>query len=162
MKTNAAICWEVNGDWSVEEIDIDPPQEGEVLVSFEASGLCYSDEHIRSGDLAGAPLPMVGGHEGAGIVQELGPGVHEVKVGDHVVGSFLPACGRCCWCANGKSNHLARGLSDESRQRPPSRCTFANAGLHSPPGRTGTANRSRLRSSILAAVVGVRLAVEAL
>jgi Zn-dependent alcohol dehydrogenase len=72
VKTNAAICWEVNADWSVEEIDIDPPQEGEVLVSFEASGLCYSDEHIRNGDLAGAPLPMVGGHEGAGIVRELG------------------------------------------------------------------------------------------
>ncbi|MBY6388842.1 NDMA-dependent alcohol dehydrogenase [Rhodococcus erythropolis] len=104
MKTTAAICWETNADWSVEEIDLDPPQVGEVLVSFEATGLCHSDEHIRNGELAGAPLPMVGGHEGAGIVEEVGPGVRDLKVGDHVVASFLPACGRCRWCANGKSN----------------------------------------------------------
>lgn len=104
MKTNAAICWEVGADWSVEEIDLDPPRDGEVLVSFEATGLCHSDEHIRNGELAGAPLPMVGGHEGAGIVEEVGPGVRDLKVGDHVVASFLPACGRCQWCATGKSN----------------------------------------------------------
>jgi S-(hydroxymethyl)glutathione dehydrogenase/alcohol dehydrogenase len=66
MKTNAAILWEFGGNWEVEEIDLDPPQDGEVLVSWEATGLCHSDEHIRTGDLP-APLPMIGGHEGAGI-----------------------------------------------------------------------------------------------
>jgi S-(hydroxymethyl)glutathione dehydrogenase/alcohol dehydrogenase len=161
VKTNAAICWEVNADWSVEEIDIDPPQEGEVLVSFEASGLVAPTNTSAAGIWQARRCPWSADTKAPGIVQELGPSVHELKVGDYVVGSFLPACGRCRWCANGKSNHLARGLSDESRQRPPGRCTFANAGLHSPPGRAGTANRSRLRSSILAAVVGVRLAVEA-
>ena len=101
---DAAILWEVGAEWSVEETELDPPREGEVLVSFEATGLCHSDHHMRSGDLPGAPLPMVGGHEGAGVVVEIGPGVRDLAVGDHVVASFLPACGRCRWCARGKQN----------------------------------------------------------
>ena len=103
MKTNAAILWEFGGNWEVEEIDLDPPQDGEVLVSWEATGLCHSDEHIRTGDLP-APLPLIGGHEGAGIVQEVGPGVQGLKPGDHVVASFLPACGRCRFCSTGHQN----------------------------------------------------------
>jgi NDMA-dependent alcohol dehydrogenase len=103
MKTNAAILWEFGGDWTVEEIDLDPPRDGEVLVSWEATGLCHSDEHIRTGDLP-VPLPMIGGHEGAGVVMEVGPGVRHLAAGDHVVASFLPACGRCRWCATGQQN----------------------------------------------------------
>ncbi|MCF6387835.1 NDMA-dependent alcohol dehydrogenase [Mycobacterium sp. MBM] len=103
MKTNAAILWEYGGDWTVEEIDLDPPGDGEVLVSWEATGLCHSDEHIRTGDLA-APLPLIGGHEGAGIVREVGPGVTGLSPGDHVVASFLPACGRCRFCSTGHQN----------------------------------------------------------
>jgi S-(hydroxymethyl)glutathione dehydrogenase/alcohol dehydrogenase len=104
MKMNGAVLWGVNQEWSVEEVELDGPQEGEVLVSFEATGLCHSDHHIRTGDLAGAPLPMIGGHEGAGIVQEVGAGVRDLTAGDHVVVSFLPACGRCRWCATGHQN----------------------------------------------------------
>lgn len=103
MKTNAAILWEFGGDWTVEEIDLDPPGNGEVLVSWEATGLCHSDEHIRTGDLP-APLPLIGGHEGAGIVREVGPGVVGLAPGDHVVASFLPACGRCRFCSTGHQN----------------------------------------------------------
>lgn len=103
MKTNAAILWEYGGDWTVTEIDLDPPKDGEVLVSWEATGLCHSDEHIRTGDLP-APLPLIGGHEGAGIVQEVGPGVIGLQPGDHVVASFLPACGRCRFCSTGHQN----------------------------------------------------------
>ena len=72
-------------------------------MSFEATGLCHSDHHMRTGDLPGL-LPVVGGHEGAGIVQEVGPGVRGLKAGDHVVASFLPTCGRCRWCASGHQN----------------------------------------------------------
>ena len=104
MKTNAAVLWELNKPWSVEEIDLDGPKEGEVLVAFEATGLCHSDHHVQTGDLAGVTLPMIGGHEGAGVVQEVGPGVKDLKPGDHVVASFLPACGRCRWCASGHQN----------------------------------------------------------
>ncbi|KUI36701.1 NDMA-dependent alcohol dehydrogenase [Mycobacterium sp. GA-2829] len=103
MKTNAAILWEFGGDWSIEEIDLDPPGDGEVLVSWEATGLCHSDEHVRTGDLP-APLPLIGGHEGAGIVREVGPGVVGLAPGDHVVASFLPACGRCRFCSTGHQN----------------------------------------------------------
>jgi NDMA-dependent alcohol dehydrogenase len=104
MKTNSAVLWGVNEEWTVEEVELDPPQEGEVLISFEATGLCHSDHHVRTGDLVGAILPMIGGHEGAGIVQEVGPGVRGLSVGDHVVTSFLPACGACRWCATGHQN----------------------------------------------------------
>ena len=104
MKTNAAVLWGINEDWTIEEVELDGPKEGEVLISFEATGLCHSDHHVRTGDLAGAPLPMIGGHEGAGIVQEVGPGIRDLAVGDHVVTSFLPACGRCRWCASGHQN----------------------------------------------------------
>lgn len=94
MKMQAAIMWDAHQDWSVEEVELDGPQEGEVLVSYEATGLCHSDHHPRAGDVP-AVLPVVGGHEGAGIVREVGPGVSGFKPGDHVVASFVPACGRC-------------------------------------------------------------------
>ena len=103
MKTNGAVLWEYGSNWTVEELDLDPPGDGEVLISWEATGLCHSDEHVRTGDLP-APLPILGGHEGAGVVQEVGPGVRELKPGDHVVASFLPACGRCRFCATGHQN----------------------------------------------------------
>lgn len=103
MKMNAAVLWDVNEEWSVEEVELDGPKEGEVLVAYEATGLCHSDHHVRAGDLPLA-LPIVGGHEGAGVVQEIGPGVRNLTVGDHVVGTFMPACGRCRWCSSGHQN----------------------------------------------------------
>jgi NDMA-dependent alcohol dehydrogenase len=100
MRTTAAVLWEVGGKWEVGEIDLDPPGPGEVLVELAASGLCHSDEHLLTGDLP-AGLPMVGGHEGAGRVMEVGPGVTDVAVGDPVVMTFLPSCGRCSYCVRG-------------------------------------------------------------
>ena len=114
MKTRAAILWEANTDWSVEEIELDPPQAGEVLIKLVGSGLCHSDEHLRTGDmvvpqetadaLGLKQFPIIGGHEGAGEVVEVGPGVTSLQVGDHVVLGFIPACGRCPSCAKGQSN----------------------------------------------------------
>ena len=106
MKTRAAILRERNTPWSVEEIELDPPKAGEVLVKLAASGLCHSDEHVLTGDLAGAAPepPMIGGHEGSGVVMEVGEGVTTLQPGDHVVFGFIPACGRCEWCARGRSN----------------------------------------------------------
>jgi NDMA-dependent alcohol dehydrogenase len=103
MKTKAAILWELNTPWSVEEIELDPPGPGEVLVKIAASGLCHSDEHLVTGDLPFA-LPIIGGHEGAGVVQEVGAGVSWLAPGDHVVFGFIPACGRCPSCSTGHSN----------------------------------------------------------
>jgi NDMA-dependent alcohol dehydrogenase len=106
VKTRAAILWERNSPWSVEEIELDAPKAGEVLVKIAASGMCHSDEHLVTGDLAGATPepPLIGGHEGAGVVVEVGPGVYSVQPGDHVVFGFVPACGRCPSCADGHSN----------------------------------------------------------
>src|SRR6185312_10078929 len=63
VKTKGAVLWEMNEKWSVEEIELDPPQEGELLVEFEATGLCHSDHHIRTGDMFGVSFPLIGGHE---------------------------------------------------------------------------------------------------
>jgi NDMA-dependent alcohol dehydrogenase len=104
MKTEAAILWPDASEWSVEEIELDPPKNpDEVLVSYTASGMCHSDEHVLTGDLP-TGRPLVGGHEGAGIVEEVGPGCTLLKPGDHVVMGFIPACGRCPSCATGHSN----------------------------------------------------------
>ncbi len=109
MKTKAAILREAGTDWEIAELDLDPPKTGEVLLRMVAAGFCHSDEHLRSGDLP-PRFPMVGGHEGAGIVAEVGPGVSRLKPGDHVVCSFLAACGHCRWCARGMSNLCDLGM----------------------------------------------------
>ena len=109
MKTKAAILRDVHTDWEVTELDLDPPKAGEVLLRMVAAGLCHSDEHLRTGDIP-PRFPMVGGHEGAGIVEEVGPGVTRLKPGDHVVCSFLPVCGHCRWCARGQSNICDLGM----------------------------------------------------
>ncbi len=103
MKTKAAILWGLKEAWRIEEVELDPPKAGEVLVKLAASGLCHSDEHLRTGDIP-IPFPVVGGHEGAGIVQEVGPGVTGIVPGDHVVLAFIPACGTCRYCTEGHSN----------------------------------------------------------
>ncbi|MEJ8280182.1 NDMA-dependent alcohol dehydrogenase [Pseudonocardia spirodelae] len=103
MRTTAAVLWEPGGKWEIEEVELDSPNAGEVMVELTASGLCHSDEHLVTGDLP-AVLPMVGGHEGAGRVIEVGPGVTELEVGDPVVMTFLPSCGRCPYCNTGRPN----------------------------------------------------------
>lgn len=110
MKTKAAVLWGQHQKWQVEEIELDPPKTGEVLVKLAASGLCHSDEHLVTGDLP-FPYPLVGGHEGAGVVEAVGPGVTEVAEGDHVVMTFLPACGRCSYCARGLGNLCDAGAA---------------------------------------------------
>jgi NDMA-dependent alcohol dehydrogenase len=104
MKTKAAVLWGVGQKWEVEDVDLDGPKEDEVLVKLTASGLCHSDYHLVTGELPAPPYPIVAGHEGAGVIAEVGPGVAGLAEGDHVVMSFLPACGQCAPCARGMSN----------------------------------------------------------
>jgi NDMA-dependent alcohol dehydrogenase len=103
MRTQAAILWESKTDWSVEDIELDPPAAGEVLVRVAAAGLCHSEEHHVTGDVPFA-APMIGGHEGAGYVEQAGPGVTLVRPGDYIVFSSIPNCGRCPSCAQGRQN----------------------------------------------------------
>lgn len=103
MQTKAAILWEVNTPWSVEDVELDDPGPGEVLVKLAASGMCHSDEHLLTGDLP-FELPMIGGHEGAGVVEKVGDDVSWLEEGDHVVFGFIPSCGRCPSCSTGHQN----------------------------------------------------------
>ena len=110
VETEAAVLWEPGGRWEVGPIELDPPKAGEVLVKLGASGMCHSDEHLVTGDFP-APVPVIGGHEGAGVVEEVGPGVTDIAVGDHVVFGFIPACGHCPSCATGHSNLCDTGAT---------------------------------------------------
>ena len=115
MLSRAALLYDQGQDWVVEQIEVDPPKANEVLVQWMAAGLCHSDEHIVTGDMVPPRdewdamgitnlFPMIGGHEGAGVIVEVGPGVTSVEVGDHVSASFVPSCGRCRYCSTGRQN----------------------------------------------------------
>ena len=109
MKTKAAVLHEPGRDWEIEEIELGDPIEGEVQVRLAASGLCHSDEHLRTGATPMALYPAVGGHEGAGVVTKVGAGVSGISEGDHVVLTFIPGCGRCRACAKGMQNLCDEG-----------------------------------------------------
>jgi S-(hydroxymethyl)glutathione dehydrogenase/alcohol dehydrogenase len=103
VKTKAAVLWELNAPWSIEDVELDAPGPNEVLVKLSASGMCHSDEHLVTGDLP-FELPIIGGHEGAGVVTQVGAGVSWLQPGDHVVFGFIPSCGRCVSCSTGHQN----------------------------------------------------------
>ncbi|WP_068269910.1 NDMA-dependent alcohol dehydrogenase [Aldersonia kunmingensis] len=112
MKTKGALIWDFNQPWSIEEIEIGDPRQGEVKIQLEAAGMCHSDHHLVTGGVPMGGFPVLGGHEGAGIITEVGPGVEDLAVGDHVVLSFIPSCGKCPSCQAGMRNlcDLGAGL----------------------------------------------------
>lgn len=99
----AAVLYEKYRPLAVEDLTLESPRQREVLVKLAASGVCHSDLHYIKGERE-HPLPVVLGHEGAGTVAEVGPGVTYARPGDHVVLSFVPSCGRCSYCVNGRYN----------------------------------------------------------
>ena len=103
MTTRAAVCRAPGLPWEITDLELDEPKANEVRIKFYAAGLCHSDDHLQKGD-APMRLPFVGGHGGAGVVDAVGPGVTRVKVGDHLVCSFIPACGSCRYCSTGRQN----------------------------------------------------------
>jgi alcohol dehydrogenase (nicotinoprotein) len=103
MKVKAAVLREVKAPFEITELDLDGPGPGEVLIRYVAAGLCHSDLHLTDGDLV-PRFPIVGGHEGAGVIEEVGPGVTKVAPGDHVVCSFIPSCGVCRYCSTGRQS----------------------------------------------------------
>ena len=108
----AAVLYETKQPLALEDVELDDPKEGEVLVKIGAAGICRSDRHFMHGD-APIALPVVLGHEGAGTVEKVGPGVTSVRPGQQVILSFVPACGRCHSCLEGNSQvcdtHMATG-----------------------------------------------------
>ncbi len=110
MKTRTAVLYAAGEPIRVEEIELDPPKEHEVLVRMVAAGICHSDHHVVTGEMP-TYLPMALGHEGAGIVEAVGSEVTNCKAGDHVVLSFVPGCGKCRYCLSGHSNLCNKGSS---------------------------------------------------
>ncbi len=104
MKTKAAVAFEAGKPLSIEEVDLEGPNEGEVLVRLVASGVCHTDAFTLSGEDPEGAFPVILGHEGGGVVEEVGPGVTSVKVGDHVIPLYTPECGECRFCTSGKTN----------------------------------------------------------
>lgn len=114
MQVKAAIVTEAHGPWHTELVEIDEPHANEVKVKMAFSGLCFSDEHLRHGDIGMSPevmamisgresmFPVIGGHEGSGVVESVGPDVTSLKPGDHVAVSFVPSCGKCDYCLSGR------------------------------------------------------------
>lgn len=111
MLTKVAMLRGVPGRYELAEVELDDPRPGEIRVKMVASGLCHSDDHFAVGTQEVGILPMVGGHEGAGVVESVGPGTTGFVEGDHVVFSFLPVCGRCWYCAKGMQNLCQLGAS---------------------------------------------------
>jgi S-(hydroxymethyl)glutathione dehydrogenase/alcohol dehydrogenase len=103
VSTRAALLQSPGKDFVIETVDIDGPRAGEVLIDVRACGLCHSDEHARTGDMPMPHYPMICGHEGAGEVIDVGPGVTTVRPGDHVAMSFVPSCGVCAMCRAGRA-----------------------------------------------------------
>ena len=107
--TRSAVLWNHNEDWKIEEVVLDDPGPGEVLVEMRVAGMCHSDEHVVQGDMLIPHFPFIGGHEGSGVVTQVGPGVNSLEVGDHVSMSFIPACGRCKYCSTGRQSLCDEG-----------------------------------------------------
>lgn len=107
MLSKAAVLYRQGMPARIETIEVDPPKAGEVLVAMAAAGVCHSDLHVRDG-LIPEPIPLVLGHEGSGVVVEVGPGVTSLRPADHVVLTLVPACGHCYFCDLGQPHLCVR------------------------------------------------------
>src|SRR5579864_3377212 len=108
MKTRAAVAFEAKKPLEIVELDLEGPKAGEVLVEIKATGICHTDAYTLDGFDSEGIFPSVLGHEGAGIVQEVGSGVTSVKAGDHVIPLYTPECKTCEFCLSGKTNLCQR------------------------------------------------------
>ena len=104
MKTRAAVAWKAGAPLDIETIDIEGPKAGEVLVEIKATGICHTDAYTLSGADPEGLFPAILGHEGAGIVREVGAGVTTLKAGDHVIPLYTPECRQCKTCLSRRSN----------------------------------------------------------
>ncbi len=104
MKSRAAVAWEAGQPLTIEEVDVAAPEADEVLVRIVATGVCHTDAFTLSGDDPEGRFPVILGHEGGGIVEEVGEGVTSLEVGDHVIPLYTPECGECEYCRSGKTN----------------------------------------------------------
>lgn len=115
MKTRAAVAWEAGAPLRVESVDLAGPQAGEVMIRMIATSVCQTDAFSLSGADPEGRFPVILGHEGAGIVEEIGTGVSSVRPGDHVIPLYTPECGECAACRSGKTNQCQRLQATQAR-----------------------------------------------
>ena len=142
----AAVCRGLNEPLSIEEVDLEAPKAGEVKVKMGASGVCHSDLSVINGTLFGS-YPIVLGHEGAGVIEEVGDGVEGLAVGDHVVISWVPQCGQCFFCKQGQGFLCEFGAGGHGRRRPARRHVAVLEGRRVDPCRWRAPARSPRPSS---------------
>jgi S-(hydroxymethyl)glutathione dehydrogenase/alcohol dehydrogenase len=133
VKIKAAVAWEQKKDLVIEEIDLEGPKAGEVLIRLVATGVCHTDAYTLSGADPEGLFPVVLGHEGGGVVEEVGPGVTSVKPGDHVIPLYVPECGECKFCKSGKTNLCQKIRITQGRGQMPdgsSRLSCKGKSLH--------------------------------
>ena len=133
MKSRAAIALQAGKPLIIDEIDVEGPKAGEVLVRIVATGVCHTDAFTLSGDDPEGIFPVVLGHEGGGIVEEVGSGVTTLKVGDHVIPLYIPECGQCKFCKSGKTNLCQAIRVTQGRGQMPdgtSRLSYKGQNLH--------------------------------
>ncbi|MCA9516187.1 MAG: alcohol dehydrogenase catalytic domain-containing protein, partial [Myxococcales bacterium] len=104
MKTRAAVAHAAGKPLTIETLDLGGPREGEVLIELRATGVCHTDAYTLSGIDPEGAFPCILGHEGAGVVVDVGPGVRSLKKGDHVIPLYTPECRECDYCLNPKTN----------------------------------------------------------
>ena len=133
MKIRAAVAFEAGKPLEIEEIDLDGPREGECLVRLAATGVCHTDAYTLSGSDPEGLFPSVLGHEGAGVIEEVGPGVRGLEVGDHVIPLYTAECRECKFCLSGKTNLCGRVRETQGRGLMPdgtSRLSLGGEMLH--------------------------------
>ncbi|HEY0990986.1 MAG TPA: S-(hydroxymethyl)glutathione dehydrogenase/class III alcohol dehydrogenase [Kofleriaceae bacterium] len=155
MKTRAAIAFEVGKPLVIDEVDLDGPKPGEVLVELKATGVCHTDEFTRSGADPEGLFPVIFGHEGAGVVLEVGAGVTSVRPGDHVIPLYTPECRACKSCLSRKTNLCTAIRATQGKGMMPdgtSRFSFKGTKLHHYMGCSTFANHTVLPEIALAKV----------
>jgi S-(hydroxymethyl)glutathione dehydrogenase/alcohol dehydrogenase len=135
MKIRAAVLEEFGQPLVVQELDLAEPKEGEVLVRLEACGVCHTDLYTASGADPSGYAPAVLGHEGAGVVERVGPGVESVAPGDHVVTLFSPQCGECIHCRSDRTNLCLAIREEQNKGHLPDGTTRLSISQPSLPGR---------------------------
>jgi len=115
MKVRAAVCWEPRRPLEVEDVELEGPKAGECLVRLAATGVCHTDAYTMSGRDPSGLFPTVLGHEGAGVVEEVGPGVSSLEAGDHVIPLYIPECRQCRFCLSGRTNLCGAILATQGK-----------------------------------------------
>ena len=157
MRIRAAICWEPGRPLDVDDVDLDGPRAGECLVRLVATGVCHTDAYTMSGRDPEGRFPVVLGHEGAGIVEEVGAGVASLRPGDRVIPLYIPECRECEFCLSGKTNLCGRLRETQSLGLMPdrtSRLSHRGQMLHHYMGTSTFAERTVVPEIALATALG--------